>query len=315
MIARCNSDSKIAAKTKDVLRRTKNIEMAAWMQSKGGALGEYQSRFRGDGIEFSEVREYVPGDDTRRIDWNVSARYDDLYVKEFSEERDLSVYAVLDCSESTSFGSRRSKGDIITEIGASLIMSALRGNNGTGLGMFAQTLEEFIPAKKGRMHATRLVREMVRRRHEQGAKGTNLAGSLLRMSHLLRHKSMIFVISDYISGPFAREMRLLSASHVVTVIRVTDPHESDMPDIGYAYLEDAETGEQILVNTSKREFQEEYGRLYRDAARAIEREARTGGAAYVEITGDEPFDVTLNRHAKTRVLYGGSKMRGQSDAV
>ena len=300
-------NNKIAAKTKETLQSAKSLKVSAWMHAKVGASGDHQSRFRGGGIEFSEVREYVLGDDARRIDWNVSARYDDLYVKEFTEEMDYGVYVMLDCSESMAFGAKRSKRDIANEIAASLIMSSTRDNNSTGLCIFAQTLEEFIPAKKGKAHATKLVYEIIRHQYENNTKNTNLAESLRRVSFAVKRKSVIFVISDYTSDSFARDLRLLSADHIVIIIHVSDAYEQSIPNIGYAYFEDAETGEQILVDTSKEEFQKKYAYISHKATKAIKNEAHTGGAKYIHITDRESFDVTLNRHAMANISHRYSK--------
>lgn len=298
-----------------VLASAKSLEIGAWMRAAGNAPGDYRSRFRGGGIEFSEVREYVAGDDPRRIDWNVSARHNGLYVKEFVAERDLNVYVVVDRSGSTTFGSTESKWEIAMNAGASLVLSALRGNNRIGLGMFSESLEMFVPARKGRAHAIKIIHKMVegspdteRRWGKDGKKGssakgaectgTDLARTAVQLAGRIRRKSIVFVISDFITGPFAKSLGLLGARNAVVMVNISDAHESRMPDIGYACLEDTETGEQILVDTSKKEFQKAYVRMAREAAESTKRQAIRAGSSHVDITDGRRFAVMFNRHAR-----------------
>lgn len=297
------------SKMHDILSRAKKIEIDAWTQTQRDTFGDYSSKFRyknsNSGIEFSEVREYTTGDDPRRIDWNVSARYNRLYVKEFTEENDINVYVVIDSSDSTTFGSKYSKKDIILEIGASLVLSALHNNSkNIGLGTFSENLDVFIPAKKGRLHAMKIIHKMIQQETEQYKQKylkTDLAASISQLADKIKHKSIIFIISDYITKPFAEKMRLLSKSHMVIIIDISDKHEITMPDMGYAYLEDAETGEQILVDTSKKEFQCAYTQMAQNITSDTKRQAQIGKATYVSITDNEPYNITLNRRAKTMI--------------
>jgi len=308
-----------------VLSRSKNLEIGAWSRAWGAMAGAYRSKVLdsggGSGMEFEEVREYTAGDDLRRIDWNVSARYDGIYVKEFVAERDLDVYVAVDLSESTAFGGVKSKRDVMAEIAASLVLSALRGNNRVGLGVFAERLERFIPAKKGRRHAMQIIREMIT--HDAYAVSntrTDLAGSLVQIAGRINHKSLLFVVSDFMTGSFEAEVRRVASRHAVVMVRVSDARERVLPDIGYAWVEDAETGAQALVNTSDKGFREAYERMAADAAESAQGQARRAGADYIEITGDEPFDVVINRHASmlsaarvgTRGARGG---RGRNRAA
>ena len=311
----------ISKKVQQTLSRVKKLEIGAWALAQG-LYGDYQSKFRyvngNSGIEFAEVREYMAGDDLRHIDWNVSAKYNKLYVKVFTEERDISVYVVIDCSDSTAFGSKKSKRDVIFDIGTSLVFSALY-NNGSdiGLGIFSQKLEMFIPAKKGRRHAMKIIHKMIQYESQKNPqhRKTDLAASISQLAHKIKHKSTIFIISDYITGPFAEKIKSLSNRHTVVMIDISDKHEIIMPDIGYVYLEDAETGDQILVDTSKKEFQRAYTQLAQDGISATKRQALAGNAAYVRMTHDEPFDVTFNRHAKMLIKGAGKQVRMQSRAV
>lgn len=285
-----------------VLSRAKSLDIGAWSRAWGTMTGAYRSKVLdsggGDGMEFEEVREYAVGDDPRRIDWNVSARYGGIYVKEFVAERDLDVYVAVDLSESTAFGGVKSKRDVMVEIGASLVLSALRDNNRVGLGIFAERLERFVPAKKGRLHAMQIIREMTTYGADavSGAR-TDLAGSLVQIAGRMRRKCTMFVISDFVTGSFEAEVRRIASRHTVVMVGVSDARERVLPDVGYAWVEDAETGAQALVDTSDKGFQEAYERMVADAADLTQRQARRAGADYVEITGDEPFDVAINRHA------------------
>lgn len=310
-------------KVQQTLSRAKKLEIGAWGLAQE-RHGDYRSKFRyvngSGGIEFAEVREYMAGDDPRHIDWNVSAKYNKLYVKEFTEERDINVYVIIDSSDSTAFGSKKSKRDIIIDIGASLVLSALYNSNGSsdvGLGIFAQKLEILIPAKKGRRHAMKIIHKMLQYESQKKPqhRKTDLATSISQLAHRIKRKSTIFIISDYITGPFVEKMKSLSGRHAVVMIDISDKHEIMMPDIGYAYLEDAETGDQILVDTSKKEFQRAYTQLAQDAISATKRQALAGNAAYVRITDDESYDVTFNRHAKALIKGADKQMRTQNRAV
>lgn len=307
---------------RDVLDRAKDLKIDAWAHMIWNAPGDHRSRFLGEGVEFSDVREYVAGDDPRRIDWNVSARYGGLYIKEFVEERDLSVYVMIDRSDSTAFGSVKSKQEIMTDIGTSLILSALHNNNSRiGLGIFAESLERFVPAKKGKGHAMRIVREAIkedRDKHRKGGRGhasTNLARSVLQLADRIRHKSTVFIISDFITKPFSKELRHLSAKHAVVMIHVSDAHEAVMPDIGYAYLEDMETGKQVLVDTSSDDFQEAYKRASRKADESIKAQADKAGASYVKIAKAESFADTFNRHAMMMMMRTAARTRDRAGGI
>ena len=235
---------------------------------------------------------------------------------------------MIDCSESTTFGGTRSKWEVMTDVGASLALSALRNNNRIGLGMFSGSLDRFIPARKGRGHAVRIIREIIRcsprttyaGRGRSGAKnvhaGTDLARSALQLAGRIRHKSVIFVISDFITEPFAEALRRLCTRNAVVMIDVSDARELQMPDIGYAYMEDAETGGQVLVDTSSKSFQEAYAQMARKRAEATKKQARRAGAAHIETTGDgEPFAAAFNLHARAARTGRHYRTEARSSAV
>ncbi len=289
-----------------IQNRAKKLNVEAWQSTRKNTHDEYSLKHShtktNNGIEFSKVREYTAGDDPRYIDWNVSAKYNKLYVKEFTEENDASIYVVIDSSSSTIFGSgQESKSDKIRDIGMSLVLSATlhKNSKGVGFGAFSDSLEMFILAKKGKQHTMNIIRNILQYKSQlHSSRRTNLVASISQLASKIKHKSIIFLISDYIiMEPFAEKIRLLSRSHIVVMIHVTDKHEIIMPDIGYAYLEDIETGQQILVDTSKKEFQNAYIKMAKGMASDIKRQALAGNATYMNITDEEPYNITFNRHA------------------
>ena len=237
------------SKISELLAQIKNLEIQTKDLVEGIQSGAYNSKFRGGGIEFSEVREYVPGDDVKRIDWNVSARHNSLFVKEFVEENELNIYLILDLSASNNFGFEKSKLDLSFEVAASLMFLALKNNDKLGLGIFTDKLEKFIPSKKGKKQLLRIIKELVD--YTPKSKKTDIMKSLSTLNNKLKKKSVIYIISDFISDEYDKPLKFLNLHHRVTLINISDIREKEIPEMGYAYLEDAETGEQILINTSE----------------------------------------------------------------
>ena len=233
---------------KDLLKRIRELEIKTKGLVDGMMAGSYKSKIRGRGIEFSEVREYVLGDDVRHIDWNVTARTNKLHVKEFVEERDLRVYVIFDYSASNDFGFMKSKKSIGHEVAASIIFSAMKNNDNVGLGIFTDKLEQFVPARKGRKHSLSLLRTLLA--YKPKSTQTDIQSSLLQLHRILGQQSVVFIISDYISPNFLRPLKFLKNRHDVILVNLSDIRESELPDIGYTMLEDIESGEQLMVNTS-----------------------------------------------------------------
>ncbi|MCP2506612.1 MAG: DUF58 domain-containing protein, partial [Nitrosopumilus sp.] len=244
------------SKISELLAQIKNLEIQTKDLVEGIQSGAYNSKFRGGGIEFSEVREYVPGDDVKRIDWNVSARHNSLFVKEFVEENELNIYLILDLSASNNFGFIKSKLDLSFEVAVSLMFLALKNNDKLGLGIFTDKLEKFIPSKKGKKQLLRIIKELID--YTPKSKKTDIMESLSTLNNKLKRKSVIYIISDFISDSYDKPLKFLKLHHRVTLINISDIREKEIPAIGYAHLEDAETGEQILVNTSDKNFQKQY---------------------------------------------------------
>ncbi|MFH1641397.1 MAG: DUF58 domain-containing protein [Nanoarchaeota archaeon] len=284
---------------KQLLKQVKKIEIKTKHLVDGLLQGAYHSVFKGRGIEFSEVREYVPGDDIRNIDWNVTARMNQPYVKEFIEERDLTVYIVVDVSASNEFGSVKSKKQTAIELCASLMFAALRNNDKAGLCLFSSVVEKFIPPRKGKKHTLRMIREMLY--YEPLNKTTDIEAALKYLSHVIKKRSIIFLITDFFAPDnYAKHLKLLKKRHDIIAINVNDIREEVMPDVGYIELEDEETGEQILVNTGDKEFRERYVRLISQKNGQLNSQLRKLKIDVIQLKSDEPYEIPLRKFFKTR---------------
>ena len=219
--------------------------------------GEYHSVFKGHGIEFDEVREYVPGDDIRAIDWNVTARMGHPFVKRFCEERELTVIFLVDISGSQSFGSqRRPKAEVAAEIACLLALSAIKNQDKVGMILFSDRIEKSIPPRKGRTAVMRLVREVLAA--EETRHGTDLAGALRFLNQVQKRRSVVFVISDFLDQGYERELRVTARHHDVICCAISDPRELELPNVGLIEVQDPETGELILLDTSSRKLREQF---------------------------------------------------------
>jgi uncharacterized protein (DUF58 family) len=250
----------------ELIRLIRSVDIITRARVAGQKSGVHISLFKGQGIEFSEIREYVPGDDIRTIDWNVTARYGVPYVKEYAEERDQSFYFVVDLSGSHSFGDKKSKYRHMLEICASLIFAVTRYHDRAGLIIVTDQVECFIPARSGRNHAVHLISEFMN--HDPRSSGSDIRPALRNILSRIHRMSSLVLISDFVMPDFSRELSLLKQHHEVFAVRVIDPRESELPDVGYIELEDAETGEQILIDTSDEIFREDF----RNAVLAADRQ-------------------------------------------
>ena len=281
-----------------LLKQVKNLEVKTKNLVEGMESGTYRSRFRGGGIEFSEVREYTAGDDARRIDWNVSARYNDLFVKEFVEEKELNVYVIIDLSASNDFGYLKSKKELGFEVAASLMFSAIKNNDRVGMGLFTETLEKFIPAKKGKKHMMEILQNLLD--YSPKSSKTDIFKSLSQLQSNLKRRSVVFIVSDFISDSFVKPLKYLKFKHQIVLVNISDIRESQIPEIGHVYLEDAESGEQILVNTSDKKFQEQYSMLLKKTREKNEYEMKKSGIDFLNLSNEESFDITFNRYIRNR---------------
>jgi len=286
------------SKISELLAQIKNLEIQTKDLVEGIQSGAYNSKFRGGGIEFSEVREYVPGDDVKRIDWNVSARHNSLFVKEFVEENELNIYLILDLSASNNFGFIKSKLDLSFEVAVSLMFLALKNNDKLGLGIFTDKLEKFIPSKKGKKQLLRIIRELID--YTPKSKKTDIMKSLSTLNNKLKRKSVIYIISDFISDSYEKPLKFLKLHHKVILINISDIREKEIPEIGYAYLEDAETGEQVLVDTSNKQFQKQYTEYVSEKMKTDKKNMNRIGIDMININNEESFDITINRYFRNK---------------
>ena len=252
----------------EILRQVKRIELQTRRLVNSRFVGEYHSVFKGQGMEFSEVREYQPGDEVRTVDWNVSARMRRLFVKRFVEERELTVLLIVDCSGSSRFGTgERDKQAMAAELAAVLALTATRNNDRVGLLLCSDRIEHVVPPRKGRRHALRLVRDVLA--WPSSSRGTDLAVALDWAARVLTHHSVVFVISDFVTPPVERQLKLLSQRHDLVAVVLDDPGERTLPNLGVVRLVDAETGRLAEIDTSRQEVRERYLREL-----GTEREAR-----------------------------------------
>jgi uncharacterized protein (DUF58 family) len=243
----------------EVLRQVKLIELRTRGLVNSLFTGEYRSVFKGQGMEFAEVREYQPGDEVRSIDWNVTARMRRPFVKRYIEERELTVMLAVDLSGSERFGTvRRFKSELATELGAVLAMSAVRNNDRVGILLFTDRVEHVVPPRKGRRHALRVIRDLLV--HEPEGRGTDVPGAVDYLGKMLSHHAIVFMISDFIGQDVERPLKLLSQQHDVVAVTVEDPSERVLPDVGLARLTDPETGLTVNVDTSDPEVRAQYER-------------------------------------------------------
>ena len=238
---------------RDILKKIRRLELKTRGMVEAAFAGQYRSVFKGRGMNFEEVREYQPGDEVRTIDWNVTARFGeqhgDAYVKKFTEERELTVMLVVDVSASGDFGSvHLSKRELAAEVACMFAFSAIRNNDKVGLILFSDEVELYIAPKKGRAHTLRLIREILF--FEPKGRGTEVGGALDYLNRVLHRRSVVFLISDFQAPDFSRQLSVTGRRHDLIAIPVVDPREEELPDVGLVTLEDAETGEQIEINTS-----------------------------------------------------------------
>jgi len=286
----------------ELVRLIRSVDIITRARVTGQKAGVHISLYQGQGIEFSEIREYVPGDDIRAIDWKVTARYGVPHVKEFAEERDQTYYFVLDLSGSHAFGSSVSKYRMMLEIFASLAFAAARYHDRAGLIIVTDRVERFIPARSGRNHAVHLIHEVIH--HQPVSSGSDLRPALHEILARLRRMASVFIISDFQVPDFSRELTLLKHRHEVSAIRITDERESDLPDVGLIELEDAETGEQILIDTSDQAFRDEYRRVVVAAERQIIEMLGRSRVRVETIRTDEDWIIPL-RHLFSPGFAGG----------
>ena len=244
---------------KEVLRKIRRIEITTSRLVTDFLSGQYESVFKGRGIEFDEVREYQPGDEIRAIDWNVTARMGHPFIKKFVEERQLTVMILLDASSSSSFGTtKRFKKELAAEVSAVLAFAAIQNNDRVGLIIFTDRIEKFVPPRKGLHHVLRVVREALY--FSPKGKGTDIGGALRYLDSVIRRRAVTFVISDFFAKDFKKPLSIANKKHDVVAITITDPREIELPNAGIVELVDAETGKPYMIDTSSGKVRDRYAK-------------------------------------------------------
>jgi len=285
---------------REILKKVRRIEISTRGLVNEVFSGEYHSVFKGRGMNFAEVREYQYGDDIRSIDWNVTARAGAPFVKIFEEERELTVMLVVDVSASGNFGTReRMKGEVAVEICALLAFSAIKNNDKVGLIIFSDHVEKFVPPRKGRRHVLRVLRELLF--HRPTGRGTDIATALEYLNHVQRKKAVTFLVSDFRDTGFEKALAVAGRRHDLVAIRVADEREGELPPLGLMELEDPETGERMVVNTSNPRFRASFAEQAVEARSALGRTLRRSKVDVIDLQTGEPYVQPLMRFFKDRM--------------
>ncbi len=283
----------------ELLKKVRAIQVKTNYLANDIMTGEYVSAFKGSGMEFSEVREYQPGDDIRLIEWNVTARMGQPYIKEFKEERELTSMLLVDVSSSGEFGSiGKLKNEIAAEIASILAFAAIKNNDKIGLIVFSDIIEHYIPPKKGKAHVWNIIRTILDFNPE--GKGTNLNLPLEYLVNIQKRRTVTFLISDFQARGYENTLKLAKQKHDIIALRIVDPREQDLPNVGLAHLQDAETGESILIDTSDREMVKQFMELGKKEFIKMKTLFNSMGIDIIEIRTDRPLVEPIIRYFKVR---------------
>ncbi len=285
--------------TKELLKKVRKIEIKTRRLSDHIFGGEYHSTFKGRGMTFSEVRQYQFGDDVRNIDWNVTARYNEPYIKVFEEERELTMMLMVDISGSELFGTTNQfKNEIVTEISATLAFSALQNNDKVGVILFSDQIELFIPPKKGKTHVLRIIRELLEFKPKSNK--TDIAQAMKFLSSVMKKKAIVFVLSDFIDDGYEKTLKITGSKHDLTGIRVYDEREESIPNLGMVQVEDAETGKLQLVNTKSKKVRNAYAEYHKDRVTYFKESFTKSGCGVLDCRVDESYVKKLLGYFKRR---------------
>ena len=285
--------------TKELLKKVRKIEIKTKRLSDHIFGGEYQSTFKGRGMAFSEVRQYQFGDDVRAIDWNVTARYNDTFIKVFEEERELTMMLIIDISGSNFFGSDSLfKNEYVTELAATLAFSATKNNDKVGLILFTDNVELYIPPKKGKSHVLRIIRELLE--FKSGSKKTDINIPLKFVSNILKNRSIAFIISDFISKDYSNSLKIFSSKHDVTGIRIYDKTEEIIPNLGVIDITDNETGAKLTVNTGSKNVRKKYSEYYNSKRNEFTDFFKKSGSGIIECNTQDDYQKKLLKYFKSR---------------
>ncbi|MBK9402391.1 MAG: DUF58 domain-containing protein [Bacteroidetes bacterium] len=283
----------------ELLKKVRKIEIKTRGLSSQVFSGEYHSAFKGRGMAFSEVREYIPGDDIRTIDWNVTARFNSPYVKIFEEERELTVMLLVDISASGNFGTKNQfKRDLITELSAILAFSAIENNDKAGMILFSDKIELFIPPKKGKTHILRIIRELINM--EPKGKGTDINLALRYFNNMIKKRCIAFVISDFMATGYEDAIKISSKKHDLAAIRVFDAREAEMPDVGLVRFVDAETGQVSLLDSSNLSVRRDYHLWWKQTQAQTSETLSRSGIDHATFRTDQPYVQSLINLFKKR---------------
>jgi uncharacterized protein (DUF58 family) len=293
--------------SKAIMSGMRQLEIRTRRMVNDSLAGAYHSVFKGRGMDFDEVREYSPGDEVRTIDWNVTARAGRTFVKKFTEERELTIFLLVDISASGNFGSAAlSKRDLAAELASVLAFSAIRNSDKVGLLLFTDRVERYLPPKKGRRHVLRVVRDILF--HTPEGSGTDTIRALDVINHVLHRRAIVFLISDFETpgdpagarAALRRAMRQTNRRHDLVAVHIEDPHERELPDLGIVALEDAETGEVVEVDTASAAVRRRFKEQAAERSRRLVSDFRSEGVDTLQLQTDTPYIPALQRFFKTR---------------
>ena len=285
--------------SKELAKKIRYIQIYTSKAVNDILAGEYVSVFKGQGMEFNEVREYQPGDEVRSIDWNVTARMGTPFVKRFVEERELTIMFLVDMSASGTFGSvERTKNDVAAELCALLAFSAIKNNDKVGLVVFTDHIEMFVPPAKGTSHVLRIIRELLSFEPKRG--GTSISGALDYLGRITTKRSIVFLVSDFIDQGFENQMRVVARRHDLIAVSLADPREDTMPNVGLLELEDAESGERVVIDTGSARVRKAYSLLGKTHAASNRDLFRSLGVDHIEVRTDEDYVRDLVRFFRSR---------------
>jgi uncharacterized protein (DUF58 family) len=287
--------------TKEVLKQVRRIEIKTGRLVSETFAGQYESIFKGRGMEFSEVRDYIAGDDIRSIDWNVTARYGKPFIKKFVEERELTVVFLIDMSGSEFFGTDdKAKNELTAEIVSLLSLSAMKNNDKVGLICFSDRIEKFITPKKGLKHVSRILREIIT--FAPLGKKTDIKKALEYLNEVLKRKAVVFLISDFLDTDYEKALKITVKKHDLITVRIIDKAEEELKDIGIIELEDAETGEFLAVDTSNKEFQRAYAKQRQEFREKFKKLLKSAGSEGIELKCGESYIKPIINFFKARAL-------------
>lgn len=285
--------------TKELIKKVRRIEIKTRRLSNHIFSGEYHSSFKGRGMAFSEVRKYEAGDDIRSIDWNVTAKLNEPYIKVFEEERELTFMLLVDVSGSESFGSRvQLKREMITEICATLAFSAIQNNDKVGIIFFSDQIEQYIPPKKGKSHILRIIRELIEL--EPKSSKTDIGEALRFFSGIQKKKAIAFVLSDFMGDNYNQALKIMAQKHDVTGIRIYDPREEELPNLGVLPLQDPETGQVHWVNTGSKALRKKLKRQFDEHFGYFKNSFSKSGSGQLSIRIDESYPAKLLGYFKQK---------------